>query len=286
MKSSYAFAALVGFALLNTGFLGVYLLSSTGDMGALSSATYGLSGTISASSTSTVSAVTSTATSTLTSAVQSAASNETYSTTTTVTGLSTSAVTFGPTATDTVTQPLSTSTNGTGNLASGVEGGLTAGPVSQPSAAQPLRSVYQFLEIHSLALAPGSWLLVGGMWIWRGRMRSRWTDFGFDSDVFGLFVKMKGGKTRIRLLDALSLPKDRLQLAQELGLDWKGVDRHLVLLKKYGFVDDKIAYGKVRMYELTPLGVSLLRLLQELSREERRESAFNSPMEQDWNPQA
>ena len=27
-------------------------------------------------------------------------------------------------------------------------------------------------------------------------MRSRWTDFGFDSDVFGLFVKMKGGKTQ------------------------------------------------------------------------------------------
>lgn len=109
------------------------------------------------------------------------------------------------------------------------------------------------------------------MWIWRGRMRSRWTDFGFDADVFGLFVKMRGGKTRIRLLDAVSLPKDRLQLAQELGLDWKGVDRHLMLMKKYGFVDDKVVYGKVRMYELTPLGVSLLKLLQELSREETLE---------------
>jgi predicted ArsR family transcriptional regulator len=93
---------------------------------------------------------------------------------------------------------------------------------------------------------------------------------------------MKGGKTRIRLLDALSLPKDRLQLAQELGLDWKGVDRHLVVMKKYGFVDDRVAYGKVRMYQLTPMGASLLRLLQELSREEKREDAvdrqpFQSP---------
>jgi predicted transcriptional regulator len=110
------------------------------------------------------------------------------------------------------------------------------------------------------------------MWIWRGRMKSRWSDLGFDADVFGLFVKMKGGKTRIKLLDALSLPKDRLQLAQELGMDWKGVDRHLELLKKYGFVQDKVAYGKVRMYELTPVGASLLKLFQELSREEQREA--------------
>ncbi|MDA4132520.1 MAG: hypothetical protein OK454_05260 [Thaumarchaeota archaeon] len=109
------------------------------------------------------------------------------------------------------------------------------------------------------------------MWIWRGRMRSKWTDLGFDSDVFTLFVRMKGAKTRIRLLDALSVPKDRLQLAEELGLDWKSVDRHVAVMKKYGFLDDKVAYGRVRMYQLTPVGMSLLKLLQELSREDRRE---------------
>jgi DNA-binding MarR family transcriptional regulator len=111
------------------------------------------------------------------------------------------------------------------------------------------------------------------MWIWRGRMRSKWTDLGFDSDVFTLFVRMKGAKTRIRLLDALSVPKDRLQLAEELGLDWKSVDRHVAVMKKYGFLDDKLAYGRVKMYQLTPVGLSLLKLLQELSKEEKREGA-------------
>jgi hypothetical protein len=130
-----------------------------------------------------------------------------------------------------------------------------------------------FFEDHSLILAPSSWVAVGGMWIWRGRMRSKWTDLGFDSDVFTLFVRMKGAKTRIRLLDALSVPKDRLQLAEELGLDWKSVDRHVAVMKKYGFLDDKVAYGRVRMYQLTPVGLSLLKLLQELSGEETREGA-------------
>jgi hypothetical protein len=135
-----------------------------------------------------------------------------------------------------------------------------------------------FFEDHSLLLAPGSWVAVGGMWIWRGRMRSKWTDLGFDSDVFTLFVRMKGAKTRIRLLDALSVPKDRLQLAEELGLDWKSVDRHVAVMKKYGFLDDKIAYGRVKMYQLTPVGLSLLKLLQELSGEEKREDPASPPL--------
>lgn len=103
-------------------------------------------------------------------------------------------------------------------------------------------------------------------------MRSKWTELGFDSDVFTLFVKMKGAKTRIRLLDALTVPKDRRQLADELGLDWKSVDRHVAVMKKYGFVNDSVAYGRVKLYQLTPTGVSLLRLLEDLSGEEENES--------------
>lgn len=132
----------------------------------------------------------------------------------------------------------------------------------------------KFFEDHSLELAPASWFAVGGMWIWRGRMRSKWTQLGFDSDVFSLFVKMKGAKTRIRLLESLSVPKDRLQLAEELGLDWKSVDRHVAVMKKYGFVEDKVAYGRVRMYQLTPMGVSLMKLLEELSREDKHQDLY------------
>ena len=94
-------------------------------------------------------------------------------------------------------------------------------------------------------------------------MRSRWESFGFDSEMFDLFVRMKGARTRLNLLYALSRPKDRLQLAQELGLDWNAVDYHVVLLNKCGLVHEDTASGRVRMYRLTSLGESLLRLLAE-----------------------
>ena len=101
------------------------------------------------------------------------------------------------------------------------------------------------------------------LWIWRGRLRSRWESLGFDSEMFDLFMRMKGARTRLNLLCALSRPMDRLQLARELGLDWNGVDRHVVLLNKHGLVHEDTASGRVRMYRLTPLGESLLRLLAE-----------------------
>jgi len=254
MKSSLVFAALVGFALLNTAFLGAYLYSSANLFGGLSS---GASPVVSGTATSGVQTHT----------VASAATSLTVASSTLASGSS---------ATNSLSALNSTvSSGGHGDVVGSVSGPSSSNSnQTSPSFATissfSVPSVIRFFESHSLALAPSSWIAVGGMWIWRGRMRSKWTDLGFDSDVFGLFVKMKGGKTRIRLLDALALPKDRLQLAQELGLDWKGVDRHLVIMKKYGFVDDKVAYGKVRMYQLTPMGASLLRLLQELSREERR----------------
>ncbi len=56
------------------------------------------------------------------------------------------------------------------------------------------------------------------------------------------------------------------------------MDRHVAVMKKYGFLDDKLAYGHVKMYQLTPVGVSLLKLLQELSREEKREGIAPAPL--------
>ncbi len=100
-------------------------------------------------------------------------------------------------------------------------------------------------------------------WIWRGRVRSQWESLGFDSEMFRLFIRMKGARTRSNLLYALSSPKDRLQLAQELGLDWNAVDYHVILLNKHGLVHEDSSFGRVRMYSLTTLGESLLRLLGE-----------------------
>jgi DNA-binding transcriptional ArsR family regulator len=125
----------------------------------------------------------------------------------------------------------------------------------------------QFISIHSLVLAPTSWLVIGAVWIWRGRVRSRWEGLGFDSEVFRLFMKMKGGKTRLRVLSALSKPKDRYQLAQELGVDWRAVDQHIVTLSRHGLVSNDVAYGKVRMYQLTSSGKLMLQLLENIDAE-------------------
>jgi DNA-binding transcriptional ArsR family regulator len=75
---------------------------------------------------------------------------------------------------------------------------------------------------------------------------------------------MKGGVTRLSILKALSSPKDRLQLAKELDLDWKTVDRHIHVLNKYGFVRETSAYGSIVLYGLTKQGEILLKLIEEL----------------------
>ena len=94
--------------------------------------------------------------------------------------------------------------------------------VPPPHSRPPTQPAFQFLLANSPALSTASWALVGGVWIWRGRMKSRWESLGFDSGIFDLFIKMKGAKTRMNLLDSLSMPKDRLQLARELGVRLEG----------------------------------------------------------------
>ncbi len=149
------------------------------------------------------------------------------------------------------------------NLGTAINGYSAGSLTPLPSTTQP---AFQFLLANSPALSTASWALVGGVWIWRGRMKSRWEGLGFDSGIFDLFIKMKGAKTRLNLLDSLSMPKDRLQLARELGLDWKAVDYHIVLLNRYGLVHEDHAFGNVRMYRLTKQGEVLLQLLREFDK--------------------
>jgi DNA-binding transcriptional ArsR family regulator len=80
-------------------------------------------------------------------------------------------------------------------------------------------------------------------------------------------MKMKGGKTRLKMLNALSKPKDRYQLAQELGMDWRAIDQHIVILSRHGLVSDNLAYGKVKMYQLTPSGKRMLQLFEDIDEE-------------------
>jgi DNA-binding transcriptional ArsR family regulator len=132
---------------------------------------------------------------------------------------------------------------------------------SPPPVALPLI----LLQSHSLLLAPISWGAVVGVWIWRGRIKSRWTRLGLDQGLFRLLLQMKGSATRTTILKSLLTPKDRLQLAKDLDLDWTTIDYHIQVLLKHGLIEENTAYGNVRLYELTKTGSDLLSVLEEIN---------------------
>ena len=135
------------------------------------------------------------------------------------------------------------------------------GPGKPPSSPSLFVSVVRAVPI---PLSIASWTALAGVFfIWRGRTRSMWLKLGFDQDVFKLFVKMRGAPTRLKLLQSLSSPKDRAELAEDLRIDWKAVDRHVQLLEKYGFVKERSIEGTAKFYELTPAGSTLLKLVDE-----------------------
>jgi hypothetical protein len=146
---------------------------------------------------------------------------------------------------------------------------------SDPAAASSLDSptssqsaTGQLLSGNTPIIATSNWLPYDeeeDIAVWRGKVRSRWENLGFDSVIFEFFIRMKGAKTRLSLLDALlTMPKDRMQLAHELGLDWKAVDYQIVRLNRYGLVHEDRVFGNVKLYGLTALGQDLLRLMKEL----------------------
>jgi len=146
---------------------------------------------------------------------------------------------------------------------------LHVGPGGPISPIQPTGGelVAQSFFDQSYIIAPASWIVLSSLWIWRGRIRSKWNSSGFSQDAFDLLVKMKGGPTRMKLLQAMNAPKDRSQLATELELDWKAVDRHVQLLQRYNFIKADSSHGQIVLYTITPEGEKLLHLMQELDSE-------------------
>ena len=114
----------------------------------------------------------------------------------------------------------------------------------------------------ALEFSAGSWMFVIGAVIWRGRMKTTWLRQGFSRELFKLFVVMRGATTRLNLMKALSAPKDRNQLAKELDCDWVNIDRQVRLLLRHNLLSEKIAFGNVKLYELSPSGYELLILLE------------------------
>jgi hypothetical protein len=292
-----AFASLAFFALMTSTLAGstlfgtsIQLSSSSGGPAAL--ATSANSASISSQLSSVYSMTVATQSVSVTFSSTGLASSSTQTTASTVTSVSTTTVIATTVTTATVaattTPPGSTTAvagqttvgGGVTTLTTTAAGGIVYG-VSGPSAGEGILAEAQKA---SLFLAPVSWVLLGGAWIWRGRVRSRYTEMGFGSDVFELFMKMKGGATRIKVLNTLSTPKDRLQLAEELGVDWKTVDRHVQILNKYGFVREQAAYGTVRLYEVTPIGKMLLNLFEDLEKTDgpiTQQTRTQSPRQED-----
>jgi DNA-binding HxlR family transcriptional regulator len=95
----------------------------------------------------------------------------------------------------------------------------------------------------------------------RGKTRQRWTESGMCAGVYELLVKMKGGPTRIKLLSLLVGPKNKLQLANELGIDWKAVDRHVSRLLEFNLVQVVAVAGTCTVYSRTEKGRRALSLI-------------------------
>ncbi len=109
-----------------------------------------------------------------------------------------------------------------------------------------------------------SWVAFGAALIWRGHVRSVWGKSRFSYDTFRLLVRMRGAQTRLKLMRSLSEPKNKLQLATALGVDWKAVDKHVQKLEKSGVIQATATKGTATFYELTDKGVRLLQVLEEL----------------------
>lgn len=102
--------------------------------------------------------------------------------------------------------------------------------------------------------------IYSGRGIWRGIIRTKWTESGLCCGVFELLVRMKGGRTRIVILRSLLQPRNKLQLSHELGIDWKAVDGHMARLLQYSLVEEVVAAGTCRVYAITQKGRRALEL--------------------------
>lgn len=128
------------------------------------------------------------------------------------------------------------------------------GPLDHPVA----RYIYDSSPI----VLPITWGAVAGTVIWRGKVRSRWSRQGYDYDMFRLVAKMRGSPTRVRLLNAVKDGhKNKLQLAKELGVDWKTVDNHAEMLVETRLIEENGMVGTARYYSITEGGRKILSLI-------------------------
>ncbi|MCS7095320.1 MAG: winged helix-turn-helix domain-containing protein [Thaumarchaeota archaeon] len=136
----------------------------------------------------------------------------------------------------------------------GIAGARTQAEVFTPS------SVSQLMLLGAVS----TWIGFIGTVAFKGYVRRMWTRSYFDYDVFRLLVRMRGAKTRVEILKRLEEPMNRNQLAEELQMDWKTVDRHVEILSRYGLIESTEDQGKT--FKLTESGRRVLELLDELAK--------------------
>jgi predicted transcriptional regulator len=139
----------------------------------------------------------------------------------------------------------------------------TQSPIVPPS--------HYFAQMLTLVLPPYygyaallSWAIFAGALIWRGHVRTVWARGRFSYDTFRLLVRMRGAQTRLKLMHTLDGPRNKLQLASALGIDWKAVHKHVRALERNGLLQPTATSGTTTFYELTEKGKRALEVLGEL----------------------
>lgn len=137
---------------------------------------------------------------------------------------------------------------------------------SVPAEASNLVTLHNSFQL-SVPVAIASWIGFGIVFaFWRGSYgRSLWREAGLDKNVYDLMIKMRGGNSRLELLRNLESPKQRNELSQLTGIDWKEVDRQVNLLQSYGLVSVYAESGSIKIYKLTEQGELILKLIGELN---------------------
>jgi len=87
----------------------------------------------------------------------------------------------------------------------------------------------------------------------------------FKMLLWSVFAGSKGCINRVKIVSKLSgSPKNTNQLSEELGLDYKVIERHLAVLEKNKLVN-KVGIRYSVTYFLSPLLESNLNLLEEVA---------------------
>lgn len=127
-----------------------------------------------------------------------------------------------------------------------------------------------FILSYSTQFSVGGWsalalIIVQGKISGKSRIKGAFLNRGLGSDVYELMVGMRGGTSRLALLQSLETPRHRQELAEITGIDWKEVDRETTILEKYGLVKMYAQSGSVKLYQTTEQGQLLVKLLEELN---------------------